>query len=658
MKKFAVFLLTAALLLAGVPLPSPASAAGSGDAVIDQHGTKTYIGLASDWSKKWDPDNSDNFTDITGQDYPDIPGDGDVTVKAGTVGKLTVPGNLTVSGGEIGDAHCEKRATVSGGSLKSLYAVDGISMTAGTVRHDLTSDEGGVSLNGTVTVGGAVGAGGDISLNGTVTVGGGVTAPDFAVTFGGGKAAVSGSVTAKDVTLGSSASAKIGGKVEVSDTLLLNSGSLTAAGIDGESATVEAAGFTGALPAISGIDAFKVDANKKIILNQKLTLVTLELASGSELVDYDPLEVDSLSGPGTLCIDSGELTVHTSIAETPMLLFNDPVGSGDTAFRADKNAVLEGEVQTYGYSFEKQTSGDSDLFRLVTAGSQGLSLDQTSLTVAAGSPATVRASVSPSFSKYATGTQIVWQLDGDSSVFSVSPDSGGLNCKVSASASVSGRHRAILTAYLADRQKTYLSGYKARSCVLSTGNASQTSPALDTSYVSLLVGNSYGLLATTNASAAPAAISYNSAVAVITGTKAARDKNGNPGWLYTVTGQGNGSTIIDVSGSQMAVTVNSGILMDTLSYTMAPGASYCAGVLARGVGESDIGVSSSSADVGVAFYKKGSDGMMLYRITGVRAGSAEIVFAVSGGQSVKMSVTVKPGAASSGKSARLVALKQ
>lgn len=633
MKKFATLLLTFTLLLLNAPLSSPASAA-SGDGVINMRGTKTYIGLESDWSKTWD---ASNFEEVTGDDAT---WGGNVTVKAGTVASLNASGNLTVTGGTVGDASCSGKATISGGTLKSIDAGGDISMTGGSVKHDMTSD------------------GGDVTLNGTFTVGGSVTAQSETL-FSGGTVTVSGSVTAADVTLNSSATAKISGTVEVTGTLLLNKGTFTASKIDGNGeGKIEADGFSGQMPTLYDINDFQVDSNQKVILNQKLSLDTLYLESGSEFVDYSEVEADYVSGSGTLCVDSGELTVHQGVSGNPYLLFNDPVSAGTTAFRADGGAVSEDDFQTYGYNFNETSSGSSALFRLESAGSQGLALDQSSLTVGVGSSSTVHASVSPSFSQYATGTRIVWQLDGDSSAFSISPDSNGINCKVSAASSVSGRHKAILTAYLADSSKNYLSDYRADSCILSTGYTDQTSVSLDTSYVSMLVGNSYSVLATTNASVAPTATSYNSSVAAVTGTKAVRDKNGNPGWLYTVTGQGNGSTTIDINGSQMSVTVNSGILMDTMSYTMAPGASYCAGVLARGVDETGISVYSGSASARVAFYKKGSDGMILYRITGVQAGSADIVFAVSGGQSVKMSVTVAQGAASSGKSARLVALKQ
>lgn len=633
MKKFATLLLTFTLLLLNAPISSPASAA-SGDGVINMRGTKTYIGLESDWSKTWD---ASNFEEVTGDD---VTWGGSVTVKAGTVASLNASGNLTVTGGTVGDASCSGKATISGGTLKSIDAGGDISMTAGSVKHDMTSD------------------GGDVTLNGTFTVGGSVTAQSETL-FSSGTVTVSGSVTAADVTLNSSATAKISGTVEVTGTLLLNKGTFTASKIDGNGeGKIEADGFSGQMPTLYDINDFQVDSNQTVILNQKLSLDTLYLESGSEFVDYSEVEADYVSGSGTLCVDSGELTVHQGVSGTPYLLFNDPVSAGTTAFRADDGAVSEDDFQTYGYNFNETSSGSSALFRLESAGSQGLALDQSSLTVGMGSSSTIHASVSPSFSQYATGTRIVWQLDGDSSAFSISPDSNGLNCKVSASSSVSGRHKAILTAYLADSNKNYLADYRADSCILSTGYTDQTSVSLDTSYVSMLVGNSYSVLATTNASVAPTATSYNPSVASVTGTKAVKDKNGNPGWLYTVTGQGNGSTTVDINGSQMSVTVNSGILMDTMSYTMAPGASYCAGVLARGVDETGVSVYSTSASARVAFYKKGSDGMILYRITGVQAGSADIVFAVSGGQSVKMSVTVAQGAASSGKSARLVALKQ
>lgn len=633
MKKLIAVLLALGLLLLPAPLSFPASAAAS-DGVVDMRGTRTYVGSTADWSRTWD---ASNFEDVTGGS---VSWNGNLTVKAGTVGSVDVTGNLTISDGTVGDAGCSGSAAISGGVLKSVDAGGDVSIKGGSVKHDVTSDGGDVTLNGTFTIGGSVDA-------------------QTEVLFGGGKVTIAGSASGTNVSLNASAVAKISGAVSVTGTLLLRDGTLTASKIDGnDSATIEINGFSGQIPALNDISDFKVDSGKKAILSQKLSLDALYLEDNSEFIDYNPLEVNSITGSGTLCIDAGELTVHEAITGTPYLLFNNAVNSGDTAFRADQGAVLENSVQTYGYYFDAVSSGSSELFRLEKAGSEGISIDQSSLTVASGSTGTLHASVSPNFSKYATGTQIIWQLNGDSSAFSISPDSDRTTCKVSVFSSGSGRHKAILTAYLADKGKTPLSDYRADSCILSTGYTDQETVSLDTSYVSVLVGNTYGVLAATDASVAPAAISYNSSVVEVTGTKAVKDKNGNPAWLYTVTGRGNGSTTVDIGGSQMAVTVNSGILMDTMSYTMAPKASYCAGVLARGVDEKSIGVVSTSASAQVSFYKKGSDGVILYRITGVQEGSADIVFTVAGGQSVKMSVTVKAGAASSGKSARLVALKQ
>lgn len=635
MKKFAAALLALTLLLFETPFSSPAAATESGDGVINMRGTRTYIGLASDWAKTWD---SSNFEEVTGDD---VSWSGNVTVKAGTVDNLNVSGNLTMSGGTVGDTSCSGSAKISDGTLKSIDAGDDITMTGGSVRHDMTSDDG------------------DITLDGTISVGGSITARSE-VLFSSGATTISGSVAAIDVTLDASASAKVSGTVEVTGTLLLNKGTFTASKIDGDGvAKIEADGFANQMPTLYDVDSFQVDSDKKVILNQKLSLNALYLESGSEFVNYSPLETDYISGPGALCVDAGELTVHEGVTGTPYLLFNDTVSSGTTAFRADSGAVSEDDLLAYGYNFDEISSGSYDLFRLSTAGSQGVSLNKSSLAVVAGSAVTVSASVSPKFSQYATGTQIIWQLDGDSSAFSLSTSSDEMSCKVSASSTVSGRHKAILTAYLADKDECALSDYRAESCILSTGYTDQDSSiSLDTTYVSMLVGNNYGVLAVTGASVAPTATSYNPSVVAVAGTKAVTDKNGNAAWLYTVTGKGNGSTTVDIGGCQMAVTVNSGILMDTMSYSMAPQASYCVGVLTRGVDENSISVSSSSACASVAFYKKGSDGVILYRVTGLQTGSADIVFAVSGGQSVEMSVAVAPGVKSSGKSARLVALKQ
>ena len=229
-------------------------------------------------------------------------------------------------------------------------------------------------------------------------------------------------------------------------------------------------------------------------------------------------------------------------------------------------------------------------------------------------------------------------------------------CTVTSSSTAAGYHKAVVIAYLVDRNGTSLSGYRADSCVITQG-ASDANLKLDTSTVSVLTGDKYGILAM-GATAKPSASSSNTSVAALDDGKEVKDKSGNTAWLYTVTGGTAGIATIDIGGQKVIVAVNSGILMDTLNYRMSPGTKYCVGILAKGVSTGDLQVYSTSQCAGVKFLRKDSSGMLLYQITGQSSGTADIVYQIANGQSVRTALTVGSGVKAYGRSARLIALKQ
>lgn len=627
--------LSLALAFACLPLGAAEARAADGNCVIDMHGARTYAGLSSDWGKKWD---EDNFTDVTDGTFD---WDGDLTVKAGSVDSVSVTdGNsrLTVSGGTVGEAVSDGSVTVTDGTVKSVAAEGDVRISKTDIRRDVTSDSGDVELSGDLRVGGDVSAGGEAS-------------------FSSGSITVAGSVTGADVTFGTGVTARVSGTVKGTETIRLNACTLAAAEIDGDDeAVLDLSGYKSTLPALENMREIILESNATATADHTVTADSLVLKSGSEFTATDPIELGSLEGPGVLCFHAGELTVHDEIGGSPRLVLDSAAGSGDTAFRADSGAVSEDDAAVVGFDLEKTQSGGMDVFRLALPGSDGLTLDRSSAAVEPGYPVKVTASVRPKLSEYATGTKIIWELHGDAAAFSKS--ASGTSCTVSVPSQNAGQHRAVLVAYLADQRGDILDGYRADSCALTTGSAAQPGDVqLDTSYVSILVGDRYGVLATTNAALMPAAVSYRPSVASVGGGRAVLNSRGQPGWFYTVTGVSPGDTTVDIAGQQMAVKVNSGVMIDTLSYTMGPGARYCIGLLKKGLDESRLSVSSTDgACVSIEKYREGKDGVCLYRITGKRAGSADVVFQVAGGQTVRTHVTVSSVAKPWGKSARLVAL--
>ncbi len=632
-KAFSAAFLSLALLTACLPFGTARARAADSAYTVAMHGSKTYLGLSSDWGKKWD---ESNFEDVT-DDPVECPGS--LTVKAGSVESVDADGDrLTVSGGTVGDVRCSGSVTVTGGAVKSVRAGDDVRVTKVDIRRDVVSDSGDVTLSGTLRVGGDVSAGGNVS-------------------FGSGKVTVAGSVDAAQVTFGTGTTVSVSGPVKASETVRLNSCTLSADGIDGDdTGTLEIDGYKNPLPDLQNFEEIVVEAGTKALTDRRITAGSLRIENNAEFTSYDPLELDRVEGPGVLCVDSGELTLHDEVSGSPRLVFNDDAGNGDIAFRADGGAVSETSFLVFGYDLEESSSGGTEVFRLALPGSDGLTLSRSSAAVAPGQPAAVTATVRPKLSDYASDTKIVWELHGDAAAFSKS--SSGASCTVSASSQSSGQHRAVLVAYLADRYGDPLEGYRSDSCVLTTGASANGSVRLDTSVVSVLVGDRYGVLAVTDSATMPAAVSDSPSVASVSAGRSVRSSGGEAAWFYTVSGVSAGSTTVRIAGLPMAVKVNSGVMVDTMSYTMAPGARYCIGLLKKGLAENQMSVVSTDASrVSVEKYREGADGVCLYRITAKKAGAADVIFQVIGGESIRTRVTVANGARAGGRSARLVALK-
>lgn len=635
MKKWTAALLSLSLLL----LSSPSAFAASSAAVIDMHGAKTYLGTVSDWGKTWDEDNFEEVTD------EDVTYDGDLTVKSGEVADITLSGNssaLTVEGGIMDDVSCNGSAEVLDGDIKSLNVGGDLQISGGNIRHEVYS-EGDIQIsNG--DIGHDVYSDEEVTLSGTVDIGG--------------------SLEANDVTFASGAKIDIVGQMKADGNIDLNDCTLKVKGIDGDSTgTLNIDQYEDTLPALSDLKKIVVKGDTTAKADEKIEAGELYITDDAEFSTNSSLELDTLTGPGTLYFHSGHLTVYDTIENQPLLVFRDHVGKGDTAFYADSDSVSEDDVRLYDYGLEERDySGPADKFLLTKTITDGITLSNQSVSLEKGESATVKAHVRPDFSDFAEGTKLVWEIYGDTGAFSKSEDSDNLSCTVSVSSSATGMHKATLIAYLVDTRGDRLGDYKSDSCVLSTGYSDNSGSddidpdtSLDTTTVSILTGDQYWVLSRNSSTTAPHASSYNSSVATVGAGRAVRDGSGNPAWIYPVTGVGKGQVTIQIGGDKMIANVSSGITIDTSSYTMAPGGAYIIGVTAKGVPDNAIWASSDQSCVDVRFLKK-SGNMLLYRISGNRTGTADVTFSITGGESVRTAVTVRNDAKAGGVSARLVAL--
>nr|WP_319487215.1 hypothetical protein [uncultured Caproiciproducens sp.] len=616
MKKIISVLLSLAVIVMSAPVAVQAATQDAG--IVDKHGAKTYLGTASDWGTTWD---EDNFTEVTDKDvtFP-----GNLTIKAGEVKDISVSGSnskLTITSGTMDDIDCDGTVDVTAGTIGSIESNGDMALKGGTIKRNAQSYQ-------------------KVTISGKVTVGGSVIGQDV-------------------VSLGNTG-ATISGSLQAGNTITLTGNALKAKEINGEStAELDIKGYKGKLPTIVDMSSIVVDGSSSVTANGNVVAGNLTIQQKGEFVTTSLLELYTLTGPGTLSFNAGKLTIHNGITGKPLLNFNNAVKSGVTAFKADNGMVREDDVRLYDYELNRESNDDYDKFVLTGAMKEGITLNKSSLAVDGKTQGSVVASVKPSFSEFAAGTKLVWELHGETSAFTIS--SSGLTCKVSANSSLTGSYKATLVAYLVDGKGDRLTDYKSDSCILSCGTSSGTQDqpdsgmTLDTYTVTIGAGSTYWVLADTNSKTAPVPMSYNSSVATV-GAAAAYNKNGKIGWIYPVTGVAKGEVTIDIGGQKMITTIAAGsIVVDTASYTMNSGGKYYIGVKISGIDRNNLNVHSQNACTTVQYAGKNKSGLDLYVVAAGQTGVGAVVFEIIGGQSVQTQITVQSGVQPHGVSGRLIA---
>lgn len=640
MKKTIAALVSLAVIFSAMPalVCSAADTAG----VIDKHGAKTYLGTASDWSAKW---NEDKFTEVTDQS---VSYSGSLTIKSGDVKDVTVSGDnskVTITAGKMDDV------TVSGANST-------LTITTG-VMDDVDCSGKITVTNGTI---GSIQSEGDLVLNGG-TIKRTVECGDQ-ITFGG-KVLIGGAVTADKIVASGSTAMTVNDTVTASTSITLTGNYLKADEFIGNgTAEMDLKSFTGKAPKMTNMNKIYVDGSSAVSASGKLTAGTLSIADKGEFLTTYLLELDELVGPGTLTFDSGDLLIHKEVTAKPLLIFNNTVRSGQVAFKADSGAVDTEDVLLYDFGLEKETSDGYENFLLESSITEGITFSAHEASLTAKSSVIIKTAIKPKLSEFADGTKMKWELHGDTKSFSKSENSTNNSCTVTLSNTQPGSYRAKLVAYLVDSKGDRLTDYKSDSCLLTAGiqdtNTAQNSNGtsgitLDTSSVTLGIGNTYCVLAVTDSKTPPVQLSYNSSVAVI-GKAVAYSINGKSGWLYPVTGVAKGGVTIDIGGSKMLVNVAGGtIIVDTSSYTMSPGGKYYIGVKLYGLDKSKLNVHSGSACTTVQYAGKDTKGTELYMVKGNQAGTGSVIFEIIGGGSVTTQISVENGAKPHGVSGRLVA---
>ncbi|HEX3038717.1 MAG TPA: hypothetical protein VHP54_00280 [Caproiciproducens sp.] len=640
MKKTVAAILSLAVMFSAMPAMVCSAADTAG--VIDKHGAKTYLGTASDWGAKWD---EDKFTEVTDQS---VSYSGDLTIKSGDLKDVTVNGDnskVTITAGKMNDVE------VNGGNST-------LTITTG-VMDDVDCSGNTTVTNGTI---GSIKSEGNLVLNGG-TIKRTVECDDQ-ITFGG-KLTIGGAVTADKIVASGSAAMTVNDTVTASTSITLTGNYLKADEFIGSgTAEIDFKSFTGKAPKMTNMNKVYVDGSSAVSAGGKLTAGTLSIAQSGEFATVYPIELDELVGPGTLTFDSGDLLIHKEVTGKPLLIFNNTVRSGQMAFKADSGRVETEDALLYDFALDKESSGGYDNFLLKSSITEGVTFSVHEASLTTKSSVIIKTTIKPKLSEFADGTKLKWEFHGDAKSFSKSEDSSKNSCTVTLSNTQPGSYRAKLVAYLVDSKGDRLTDYKSDSCLLTAGiqdtNTTQNSNGtsgitLDTSSVTLGIGNTYWVLAVTDSKTPPVQLSYNSSVAAI-GKAAAYSGNGKTGWIYPVTGVAKGAVTIDIGGSKMGVNVAGGtIVVDTSSYTMSPGGKYYIGVKLYGLDKSKLNVHSGSACTTVQYGGRDKNGTELYVVKGNQAGTGSVIFEIIGGGLVTTQINVVNGAKPQGVSGRLVA---
>lgn len=410
MRKLAAAL--SAVMLVALCVQTPVQAMPDDTEVVGVHGGRTYLGTCESWSQRhWE---EDDFKDVTGRD---IDSSETLMIRSGTVGDVSVDegADLVIYGGTMAKVECGGDIDLFAGTADSLSSGGNINLRGGTVKGDVEAD-------------------GSVELIGTISADGNVSGKNVSVYASGANHLIS-----------------VAGSISFSKLMTLEGSKYHFAGIDGQtSGTLSLRASVGTLPPLTDVDNVQLESGSKAVSKDSLDLYALSLGSDSQFAVLSKLDTNLLSGPGTLIIPAGSLTVHAGVSGVPVLGFNGSAADGATAFTAKTGAVPDGGVIAFGYDLTAVAlSGGYENYILKPAVGTGITLDQTSVAVKSGQPVTVRATVP---SNLPEGAELCWKLTDPSSKFRIEADSENHSCRVSLSDSRNAGSedglQATLAAYL------------------------------------------------------------------------------------------------------------------------------------------------------------------------------------------------------------------
>ena len=608
---------------------------------INKKGGKTYIAKSGiDWDDNW----SNSKEDAQAVSGYEIEANGTVTVKAGSVGKITAK-NITVEDGTTGDLKAET-ISVEDGSVGTIKVKDkdvdtdtrSIDVSDGKVKaidaEDAEIDITGGNISGDVK-------GDTISIDSEDE--------DVPTTIGG---TVEAKGEDKEITISSSSDADVEvnvlkGAVTASDENV----TIKTINADYDNETIFD-GFTGKVDTLTGTDGQDVtlEGDSKVTLSKKLVAENVSIDDDAKLTIPEGT-IGSVDGAGTLAVPAGKLFIEDSFDEATLQLTEGLV-AGATAFQTYTNQVDVDDVTTLGYSLEQKVANDdTDKFVIKDITFAGLAFDKTNVSVAKGYDTTLTVANYPDGTALPADAQIEWDIDANDDYFQMTVEGNTATIKVlDYSTDYASDNKATVTATVVDANGNVLTDEDGNDYVEATANLTatalpQSKLTLDTKSVTIGTGNIYQFLAKSSTDAAITAASSDTQIATVDEINP-NDPRGHKFQINAVAEGKATITVTDANGATGAIAVtvakvNGTLKADTTSYTMAPGNIYDVKFSVTGTTATPV-VTCNGKVVSVAPRGNG-----VYRITGVTPGTA-YVQATVGATHVTVTVKVVAGAAASG----------
>ena len=598
----------------------------------------TYLAPSSiDWDKKNWSSNKDQAESIGS--YDEIVADGQITVKDGSVEKLTA-NDIIVEKGSTGDLDPKNSASVEDGSvgtIKNNDATGSITVENGKVKAIETKKAPITITGGTIA--------GDV-WGDTVKID--ADDDDVSTTIGG-KVTAENEGDDKGITIDSSSDAKVTVKGTIKGLVALSGSNVTVGTVDANYLNdVSFKDFTGAVKEL-------VNANKEVTLEGesvvslggKLTADSVDIDADSKLTVADA-NVGSISGEGTFAFTAGKLNVKDDVDTSTKLIIANGLKVGDTAFTSDEGTVDGSDLNTLGFTLEtKSANSTTDKHVIKSVKFAGVQFDKTALTIAKGHSDTVTVANYPSGTALPAGYSVEWNVDVNDDYITVTTEGNTATVKaVDYSTDRAIDNEGTITASVVDKDGFVVEDLLEASIKVTAIEKPASVVTLDTTKpVTVGTGAVYQYIAKSSTGAVMTAASYDTQIATVELFNAADPR----GYKFQVKGIAEGTATItttDANGATATLTVNvvkvNGTLKaDTTTYTFAPGAIY--DVKFSTTGTTAVPVVTVNGKV-VSIAPRGNG---VYRVTAQNAGTAFVVAKV-GNTHVSVKFVVAPGAVKSG----------